>query len=177
MTDFDLSPTDGVADRRIYAGGVRIKVAPPLLPTPWRVWAFLGFGGAYVQMPRGPSFPGTSTSTAEVPVGVGLGRRLAGALEIYVELAGRLEIAGYIDLHVHRRCLACGILDDDADCARLTLSHQRRRYREHRWVSGVEAIRSRRQGALDHPSRHPDDSRDPLVVFDRHRQLIRHAGR
>jgi hypothetical protein len=92
---FDLSPTEGVADRRIYAGGVRIKVAPPWLPTPWRVWTFLGFGGAYVQMPGGPSFRGASTSTAEVPVGVGLGRRLAGPWEIYVELAGRLEIAGF----------------------------------------------------------------------------------
>lgn len=87
---FELSPTSGMRDRLIYGGGGRVKLTPPLLPAPWHVWAFLGAGFAYAQLPDS----GESTPTAEFPVGLGLGRKLSGPWELCAELAARLDVAG-----------------------------------------------------------------------------------
>jgi hypothetical protein len=87
---FELSPTSGFPDRFVYAGGGRVKVTPPWVPAPWHLWVFLGVGYSYENIPRWR----LSTSTVEVPFGVGLGRKVSGPWELYAELAARLEIAG-----------------------------------------------------------------------------------
>jgi hypothetical protein len=90
---FELSPTSGLPNRFVYAGGGRVKVTPPVLPAPWHMWAFLGGGFAYAHIPEW----GLSTSTAELPAGVGLGRKLSGlsgAWELCAELSARLDVAG-----------------------------------------------------------------------------------
>src|SRR5258708_1727381 len=35
---FDLSPASGTPARQVYAGGLRAKVAAPVLSAPWRAW-------------------------------------------------------------------------------------------------------------------------------------------
>jgi hypothetical protein len=87
---FELSPTSGLPDRFVYAGGGRVKLTPPWLPAPWHPWAFLGVGYAYENIPH----LGLSTSTVEVPLGAGLGRKVSGPWELYAEIAARLEVAG-----------------------------------------------------------------------------------
>jgi hypothetical protein len=87
---FELSPTLDLPARFVYAGGGRIKVTPPWLPAAWHLWAFLGIGYSYENIPRS----GLSTSTVEVPIGAGLGRKLSGPWELYAELSARLEVAG-----------------------------------------------------------------------------------
>src|SRR3954465_5249941 len=47
----ELSPTDEPTARRIYSGGLRLKMTPPVLLGPndaLRVWIFAGFGYAGV---------------------------------------------------------------------------------------------------------------------------------
>jgi hypothetical protein len=87
---FDLSPTSGWPDRTVYAAGGRIKVSPPWLPAAWHLWAFLGVGFADAVIPRW----GLSTSTVEIPAGIGLGRKLSGPWELCAELSARLDVAG-----------------------------------------------------------------------------------
>ena len=86
----ELSPTSGLPSRLVYAGGGRVKITPPLLPAPWHLWAFLGGGFAYAQIPAW----GLSNWTAELPAGVGLGRKLSGPWELCAELSARLDVAG-----------------------------------------------------------------------------------
>jgi hypothetical protein len=106
---FDLSPAPGRAARQIYAAGVRTKLTPPWLSSPWRAWAFLGVGFADAYSPRyaraivAPSGPtdvfvdGFSIGMLELPVGVGLGYKVRGPWELYSELGARVVVArGFI---------------------------------------------------------------------------------
>ena len=89
---FDLSPTSGVGDRRIYAGGLRLKVTPPWLSVPWHAWGFLGVGFAYALTPGSASRGATSTTEPEVPLGLGLSHRLRGAWDVCAELGTRWNL-------------------------------------------------------------------------------------
>ena len=91
---FDLSPVAGQPDRQIYAGGLRVKVSPPWLAAPWRVWAFLGLGLAYAYTLSSPAFRSASVLMPELPLGVGLGHRLHGPWDVYAELGVRWDLAG-----------------------------------------------------------------------------------
>jgi hypothetical protein len=91
---FDLSPVAGQPDRQIYAGGLRVKVSPPWLAAPWRLWGFLGLGLAYAYTPSTPVFRSASVVTPELPVGVGLGHRLHGPWDVVAELGVRWDLAG-----------------------------------------------------------------------------------
>jgi hypothetical protein len=83
---FDLSPARGSMNRRIYAAGLRAKLTPPWLAAPWHVWAFLGVGSGYEQD------PGRALGLLEIPVGVGIGRRVHGPWEMYAELCTRWDV-------------------------------------------------------------------------------------
>jgi hypothetical protein len=86
---FDLSPLSGRPDRRIYVGGVRIKITPPWLAAPWRAWGFLGLGVAYALTPSSPSFRAAWAVMPELPVGVGLSHKLHGPWDLCAELGAR----------------------------------------------------------------------------------------
>jgi hypothetical protein len=92
---FDLSPTSGLRARSVYAAGLRVKVTPPWLRAPWRAWAFLGFGGAYAYAPGAHSLEAASTVMPELPVGVGIGRRIRGGWEVCAELGVRWNLGGF----------------------------------------------------------------------------------
>lgn len=87
---FEDSPTNHLSDRQIYAGGVRFKVTPPWLDAPWHAWGFVGVGYAYARM---PAFS-LSSSTVELPVGLGVARKITGPWELCGELAVRFDFAG-----------------------------------------------------------------------------------
>lgn len=95
---FDLSPAAGTNGRQVYAAGLRAKVTPPWLSAPWHAWAFVGVGFADAYTPRYRSSAdlvteGHSTGMLELPLGVGVARKLRGAWEIYAELAARIVAA------------------------------------------------------------------------------------
>jgi hypothetical protein len=95
---FDLSPTAGLEARRIYATGARVKITPPWLAAPWRVWGFLGFGVAYAYAPSSPTMPSSSTTMLELPVGVGLSHKLRGAWAVCTELGAWWNVATFEQL-------------------------------------------------------------------------------
>jgi hypothetical protein len=92
---FDLSPTEGLAARRVYGGGLRAKITPPWLATPWRAWGFVGFGLAYAYAPSSSASAAGSAILPEVPIGIGLGHKLRGLWEACVEVGARWNLAGF----------------------------------------------------------------------------------
>jgi hypothetical protein len=92
---FDLSPTSGLRARSVYAAGLRVKVTPPWLRAPWRAWGFLGFGGAYAYAPGARSLEAAATLVPELPLGVGVGRRIRRGWEACAELGVRWNLAGF----------------------------------------------------------------------------------
>jgi hypothetical protein len=100
----DLAPYAPSADlpaRQITEGGLRAKLAPPLLSGPWHLWALLGLGYARAYWPShtvggGASVGGIEGDILDLPVGVGVGYRLRGPRdpwEVTAELGGRVGLA------------------------------------------------------------------------------------
>jgi hypothetical protein len=92
---FDLSPVDSLPARRVYAGGLRAKITPPILPSPWRAWAFAGVGVAYAYTPGSMALKGDGTFLPELPVGIGLGLRVTRSWELCAEIAERTNLAAF----------------------------------------------------------------------------------
>jgi hypothetical protein len=89
---YDLSPVPGAPARSFFTGGLHVKVSPPLLPAPWKTYLFTGFGAGYVVR------SGSDASTGgvlEVPVGLGLTRRVSPLWEPFIELGGRFGVASF----------------------------------------------------------------------------------
>lgn len=96
----DLSPASGIPARQAIEGGVRVRVTPPLLRDPWRVWAFVGVGyareyapGHGLERPPGGLVAGAAGGILDLPVGLGLGVRLRGPWFAFAELGGRVGLA------------------------------------------------------------------------------------
>jgi hypothetical protein len=83
----DLSPvsTDGEGPRTFWEGGLHVRVSPPLVAWPWRVWLFTGFGYA-ITYDVGTHLSG---GMLDVPVGLGLGRKLTRHTLLFTELGAR----------------------------------------------------------------------------------------
>jgi hypothetical protein len=101
---YDVSPLPPVGTRSFYEGGLHLRVTPPLLPAPWRLWVYGGLGYAYTyaasyhrQETIGMQsvdvlFNGVPGGLLEAPLGFGLGYRLRGVAAPwmpFVELGGR----------------------------------------------------------------------------------------
>ena len=106
----DISPASAIGVRTFWEGGLHAKVTPPLLPSPWKTYAFLGFGYAFTHADgytgslgaAPPGSGGANVSVAygplsggmlDVPVGIGLSRRLGGAWNVFAELGARVGVA------------------------------------------------------------------------------------
>jgi hypothetical protein len=87
----DLSPAAPDGLRTFWDGGLHVRLTPPLVSWPWRTWLFTGFGYSYAEN-LGPHLPG---GFLEVPVGVGLGRKMGPHALLFVELGGRIDFAFY----------------------------------------------------------------------------------
>jgi hypothetical protein len=85
----DLSPAGAEGPRFFWAGGLHVRVSPPLLAWPWRTWVFAGFGHAYTR-DLSAGLPG---GLFDVPVGLGLGRKLTRRWMVFTELGARLGFA------------------------------------------------------------------------------------
>jgi hypothetical protein len=86
---YDLSPVADEPSRSFVAGGLHAKITPPLLPAPWKMYLFTGFGGGYVA---------SSAATGgllEVPLGLGLARKVSPSWELFAELGGRFGVASF----------------------------------------------------------------------------------
>jgi hypothetical protein len=86
----DTSPMSPLGPRTFWAGGLHVRVMPPLLGGAWRTWLFAGFGYAYADWPS----EGVSGGIFDVPVGVGLGRKIGNWL-IFAELGTRFGFGFY----------------------------------------------------------------------------------
>ncbi len=118
----DISPGSGGApDRQTTEAGLRVKLTPPLLPRPWRTWAFLGFGYARSYRPShgvdvaASSVPGDATEGevggvegdfVDTAFGVGIGTRVRGPWMFFAELAGRAGLVFWGAMYENAPC-AC----------------------------------------------------------------------
>jgi hypothetical protein len=104
----DLAPSAGTGEaaigtRTYWEGGLQVRLTPPLLPAPWRTWAFAGVGFAYtyaasytINAGSGSGLvEGVSGSLLDVPLGLGLGYRLQAPWSVFVEEAARLGAGFY----------------------------------------------------------------------------------
>jgi hypothetical protein len=110
------------------SAGLRAKFSPPLLPIPWRTWAFLGAGYARTYAPsyQDPSgfVPGMGGGILVLPVGLGLGYRTSRTWEVVAELGGQFGLAftgSMYDPDASSRC-ACGAPFGGKDSVALSLS-------------------------------------------------------
>ena len=108
----DLVPQTG--QRSYWEGGAQVRVTPPLLPAPWRTWAFAGVGYAYAYQASfelaahgGEAGAGASTlvdgvsgGLIEIPLGVGLGYRTQGPWTLFAELGARVDAGLYGPMYV-----------------------------------------------------------------------------
>jgi hypothetical protein len=90
---YDLSPVADEPSRSFAAGGLHVKITPPLLPAPWKTYLFTGFGGGYAA--SSASGGSVSGGLLEVPLGLGLADRVSPSWEVFVELGGRMEVATF----------------------------------------------------------------------------------
>ena len=87
----DLSPAAPEGLRTFWDGGLHVRLSPPLLPWPWRTWLFTGFGYSFAE-DLGDHLPG---GLLEVPVGLGIGRKVSRHSLLFVELGGRIGFGFY----------------------------------------------------------------------------------
>jgi hypothetical protein len=90
----DLSPAPDRV-RSFSAGGLHVRITPPLLPTPWRTWLFAGFGFA-------EAYDGGTRATGQlfdVPGGLGLGAKLGRRTLLFGELGARFGLGFYGSLY------------------------------------------------------------------------------
>jgi hypothetical protein len=90
----DLAPAVGggaTADgpRTFAEAGLQVRVTPPLLPWPFRTWLLVGLGDVYTH-DLGTRLSG---GMLDVPVGLGLGRKLAHGWLLFTELGARFGLA------------------------------------------------------------------------------------
>jgi len=108
--DGELSPTDEPTARRVYSGGLRLKLTPPVAPTEaLRFWVFAGVGYAGVYSPayhtdlvirdannnvtkHGIDASGAGGRFLEIPLGIGMGWRFRKPWELTFELSGRMGL-------------------------------------------------------------------------------------
>jgi len=106
---FDLSPFDGLPPLEGAEAGARLRLAPPVLPVPWRTWLIVGLGFERAYEPShlstSPEAPapgllpvrapvaGAWGGVLDVPIAVALGFRANRVLEPFVELGARLGVA------------------------------------------------------------------------------------
>lgn len=101
----DVSRTSDRGTRTFWEGGLHVRFTPPLLSTPWRAWAFAGFGYAYTYKtsyhhaevgPNGGSidvaYGDVYGGMLDVPLGIGLGYKVRGPWELFAELGGRFGV-------------------------------------------------------------------------------------
>ncbi len=117
----DISPARGMTAREVTAGGLRVKVTPPLLPAPWRAWVFAGAGyaRAYAPSRRTPEapegfVPGEGGGFLDVPLGLGLGAHVRAPWTLFLELGVRLGLAFTGTMYDAHRC-ACGTAFEGRD--------------------------------------------------------------
>jgi hypothetical protein len=93
----DVSPASPQSPRTFWGGGLHARVSPPLLPGPWRTFLGAGFGyDAGYSAARH-----VSGGLFEVPIGVGLGRRVADTWLVFVEASAHFGFAFTGDLYSH----------------------------------------------------------------------------
>jgi hypothetical protein len=102
----DLSEVMGRPPRHFTEAGFRVKVTPPVIAAPWRVWAFAGLGytgsyqPSYRASPVDVSASGAASRVAgaaggilDLPFGAGVGVRVRRPWVFTVELMGRVGLA------------------------------------------------------------------------------------
>ncbi len=100
---YDHNSIPNAGQRNYVTGGLHLKLTPPLLSSPWKLYFAAGFGGGYAEAdsyvgPTGASPPTTpygqlTGGLLEVPLAIGLARKLSGPWELFVELGGRFGVA------------------------------------------------------------------------------------
>lgn len=106
---YDRSPMPHVGARNFLTGGLHVKLTPPLLPAPWKLYAFGGLGAGYAEADSyvGATFTTPPTATfrqidgglVEIPVGVGVARKLTGPFEVFAELGGLFGVGFFGNIY------------------------------------------------------------------------------
>lgn len=95
----ELSPQAPYSARRLYAGGVRLKLLPPFLRPPWRMTVVTGFGCAFNYAPSSGGMPSAWGRYLEVPLLLGASYRVWNKWDITLETGARFGFAFGGDLY------------------------------------------------------------------------------
>lgn len=112
---YDVAPLSRLPARQTIEAGLQMRLVPPLLPSPWRTWVFLGLGYARTVVPSHSASGGSANALVpaaaggilELPFGFGLGYRLSRPWQIFTELGGRAGLAFAGDIYDRSPCI-CG---------------------------------------------------------------------
>jgi hypothetical protein len=106
---YDHSPLPHAGPRNFLTGGLHIKFTPPLLPAPWKLYAATGFGGGYAEAdsyvgatyttPPTAPFSSITGGLLEIPLAIGIARKVGGPFELYAELGGRFGVAFFGNIY------------------------------------------------------------------------------
>jgi hypothetical protein len=92
---YEWSPVDPYPARHLIRTGLQLHVRSPFLQRPWRMWLSLGFGPVFAFGPADAA-AGVSAEWGrflELPVGLGLARRVWGKWEVMAEVLARPAFA------------------------------------------------------------------------------------
>jgi hypothetical protein len=114
----DISPASEAGPRTFWAGGLHFRVTPPLLSSPWRAWLFAGAGVAYAYS-RGVHADG---GFLDLPLGLGLGRKLTRSWLLFTELGTRFGLLSYGSMYGHAAARSEGVPFEGQDSFALGLT-------------------------------------------------------
>jgi hypothetical protein len=114
----DVSPAQDAGPRTFWAGGLHARVTPPLLSSPWRSWLFAGVGVAYAYSKA----VHTDGGMLDLPLGVGLGRKVGHSWMLFAELGVRFGALFYGAMYDHAAARPDGVPYVGQDSFALTAS-------------------------------------------------------
>jgi hypothetical protein len=114
----DTSPAPPASPRTFWAGGIHLRVAPPLLGGAWRTWLAAGAGYAYTYSTEQHA----SGGMVDVPLGLGLGRKMASTWILFAELGARFGLGFHGPMYDHAAAASAGVAYTGQDSFALSAS-------------------------------------------------------
>jgi hypothetical protein len=114
---YDYSPRSGQPARNFLGGGLSLRILPPVFRTRCTFW-WIGLGLGYEEVSSGGfsttitnsstnaaetvSFPSVTGGELEIPLSVGVARRIAKPFVLFAEIGVRFGIASFGDYYAGR---------------------------------------------------------------------------
>jgi hypothetical protein len=114
---YDYSPRSGEPARNFFGGGLSLRILPPIFRTRCTFW-WIGLGLGYEEVTaagfnttvtnsstnaaENVSFPATTGGELEIPLSIGVARRIKKPLVLFAEIGTRFGVASFGDYYAGR---------------------------------------------------------------------------